>query len=415
LLPSRFRGHWRAAIVKISKTKVDALKPKKSDYIIQDDVVPGFGVRIYPSGIKTYIFQYRRKHRTRRIALGKHGVLTPHTARQKAVELWNQVNNGDDPSANRYALDAGTTVAKLCKLYLEEGCDHKKPSTIEIDKGRILRHINPLLGKEIVADVTTDDVTKFMKDIIAGKTAADVRTKSRGRARVQGGKGTASRTVGLLGGIFTFAIRKGIRSDNPVRTVQKPKDNKRERFLSDGELNALLQLLNAPEDLPLNFNVAPAIKMLLFTGCRKSEILNLKWKYLDFKNRYILLPDSKTGDKKIPLNQPAIDVLNSVSKVSKNPYVFVGTGGGHFTALQKGWEKIRENLDMQDVRIHDLRHSFASILAGSGHSLVMIGKLLGHSDPKTTQIYAHLVDKQQLDASDQVGAYLSTIGKNIDE
>lgn len=340
-------------------------------------------------------------------------MLTPHKARQKAVELWNQVNDGGDPSVERYALDEQITMSELCDLYLKEGCDHKKKSTIETDKGRIIRHIKPLMGKAVAANVTTDDVIKFMNHIIAGKTVADVKTKSRGRARVQGGKGTASRTVGLLGGIFTFAIRKGIRIDNPVRTVQKPKDQKRERFLSEEELKALLVLLDNPKDLPLNFNVVPVIKMLLFTGCRKSEILTLKWKYLDLKNRYILLPDSKTGDKKIPLNQPAINVLKSVSKVSENQYVFVGLSGGHFTALQKGWEKIRAHLDMKDVRIHDLRHSFASILAGSGYSLVMIGKLLGHADPKTTQIYAHLVDKQQSEASDQVGSYISNLGKDV--
>ena len=391
---------------KISKSIVDKAKPQKTDYIVWDEGVPGFGVRIYKSGVKSYVFQYRKGKRTRRIALGKHGVLTPSKARSKAIEFWNDVNDGGDPSADRYKLNDQINMSELCDLYLIEGCSHKKPSTLATDKGRISRHIKPLLGSLRASEVSSDDVNKFMNDIISGKTAVDQKTKSRGRARVTGGKGTASRTVGLLGGIFSFAIQKGLRVDNPVRLVKKPKDRKRERFLSDVELKRLFRFLNEPLDVTLNPNIVPAIKLLLLTGCRKSEILELKWSYIDFENSYLMLPDSKTGEKKVPLNYYSIQTLKELPQVKGNQYVFASSNGGHYKGLQKSWEKVRARLNMEDVRIHDLRHSFATILASQGASLLLIGKMLGHSDPKTTQIYAHLVDKEAIKASASVGDFL---------
>ena len=388
---------------KISKSVVDKSKPQKSEYFIWDEGIPGFGVRIYPSGIKSYIFQYRKGKRTRRIALGKHGVLTPHKARNKAIDYWNQTNDGGDPSVERYQSSNDLSVSELCDLYLAEGCSHKKASTLATDKGRITRHIKPSIGKMLASEVSKDDVSKFMNDIIAGKTAVDEKTKSRGRARVTGGKGTASRTIGLLGGIFTFAIQKGIRDDNPVHSVKKPKDNKRQRFLSELELKRLFEFLNQPDGLSLNSNAVPAIKLLLLTGCRKSEILTLKWDYVDFENSYLLLPDSKTGEKKVPVNDLGIQTLNGLKRIKGNPYVFPSTNGGHYTGLQKCWEKVRAHLGLEGVRIHDLRHSFATIMASQGASLLLIGKVLGHADPKTTQIYAHLVDKDVRLITDTVG------------
>jgi len=391
---------------KISKSIVDKAKPAGKEYLVQDDIIPGFALRVYPSGTKSYVFQYRFQGRTKKVAIGKHGPMSPHKARQKAVELWNQVNDGEDPSGDRFKISDEITISKLCDLYLLNGCSHKKQSTLATDKGRIERHIKPLLGNMVASAVATDDVNTFMNDIISGKTAIDEKTKPRGRARVTGGKGTASRTVGLLGGIFTFAIQKGVRTDNPVRLVKKPKDKKRQRFLSEGELKRLFVFLNAPSDLNLNPNVVPVLKLLLLTGCRKSEILKLKWNYIDYENQYLILPVSKTGEKKVPLNEHSIQTLKELPRIKGNSYVFASYNGNHYTGLQKGWEKIRVHLQMEDVRIHDLRHSFATILASQGASLLLIGKMLGHADPKTTQIYAHLVDKEALKATQTVGQTL---------
>ncbi len=283
---------------KISKSIVDKAKVRNSEYFIWDEGIPGFGVRVYPSGVKSYIFQYRKGKRTRRMVLGKHGVITPHKARAKAVKYLNKLNDGEDPSADRHKLNNQITVSELCDLYLQEGSSHKKLSTLATDEGRIRRHIKPLLGNMRASEVSTDDIRVFMKDVIAGKTAIDIKTKARGRARVTGGKGTASRTVGLLGGIFTFAIQKGLRTDNPVRLVKKPKDQKRQRFLSEIELKRLFHFLDQDNGMVFNMNVIPIIKMLLLTGCRKSEIVELKWKFIDLENKFLILPETKTGEKK---------------------------------------------------------------------------------------------------------------------
>lgn len=397
---------------KLSKSVVNKAKAQSAEYVIWDVAIPGFGLRVYPSGVKSYIFQYRNGQRTRKIVIGRHGAMTPHNARDKAVKFWNQVNDGGDPSADRYKLSDAITVSELCDLYLAEGCSHKKQSTLATDKGRIARHIKPLLGSMNVVDVSTDDVTKFMNDIISGKTAVDIKTKTRGRAIVTGGKGTALRTVGLLGGIFSFAIQKGVRADNPVHSVKKPKDRKMERFLTETELGILFQFLNDPSALVLNHNAIPAIKLLLLTGCRKSEILKMKWEYVDLTNNYLTLPDSKTGEKKVPLNDQSLQVLKTIPRIKGNPHVFTAANKKHFTGLQKCWEKIRAYLQMDDVRLHDLRHSFATILANQGASLLLIGKMLGHSDPKTTQIYAHLVDKEALKATQTVGKTLEGFLQN---
>lgn len=390
----------------ISKSIVDKAKPTTKEYLVQDNVIPGFALRVYPSGTKSYIFQYRFKGRTKKVVIGRYGPMSPYKARQKAVELWNKVNDGGNPSADRNNLSNEISISELCDLYLVEGCSHKKESTLDTDKGRITRHIKPLIGSMRASEVSSDDVDKFMNHVIVGKTAIDKKTKSRGRARVTGGEGTASRTVGLLGGIFTFAIQKGIRADNPVRSVKKPKDKKRQRFLTQIELKRLFEFLDKPTDLTLNPNAIPAIKLLLLTGCRKSEILSMKWSYIDFENHYLLLPDSKTGEKKVPLNNESIDTIKQLPKIGGNQYVFASSKGGHYSGIQKSWEKIRVHLDMEDVRIHDLRHSFATILASQGASLLLIGKMLGHADPKTTQIYAHLVDDEAKKASSDVAGYL---------
>ena len=278
------------------KSKVDAAKPRSKEYILFDESFPGFGVRIFPSGVKSYIFQYRSGKHTRRMAIGKHGIITPHKARAKATELQNMVYDGHDPSVERKQVTECFTVAELCQQYLEEGCGHKKPSTISVDKGRIARHIIPLLGSNLVKDISTDDVEIFMTAIASGKTAADVKTGVKGgRAIVRGGKGTASRTVGLLGGIFTFAIRKGYVNFNPVRGVKKPKDGQRKRFLSGNEFKKTWKFLGDPQGVSVNSNAIPAIKLLLLTGGRKSEILKLKWSFVSFESQYLLLPDSKNG------------------------------------------------------------------------------------------------------------------------
>ncbi|WP_173088753.1 site-specific integrase [Devosia sp. 1635] len=385
---------------RLSKKTVDAAEAQSKEYIIWDDGFPGFGLRVFPSGKKSYVFQYRATGRTRRIAIGLHGAWTPEKALRRAVKLRDEVNDGKDPSTERHQLAADISVADLCNIYLVEGCGNKKQSTIDTDRRRIARHIRPILGHLPVRSVSKADVELFMKDVIAGRTAGDIKTRRHGLARVRGGTGTAARTLGLLGAMFTFAIGRQLRADNPVRGVTKPKDRQLDRFLTKEELARLGRVLGAPEGMSLNQSAVTIIKLLALTGCRKSEIVKLRWSEVDFETGSLRLLDSKTGPRKLPLNQAALDLLGARRRIAGNPYVFPATSGtGHFTALQKGWVTIRAAADLNDVRIHDLRHSFATTLASSGHSLLVIGSLLGHKDLRTTQIYAHLVDDAQRRAS----------------
>lgn len=262
--------------------------------------------------------------------------------------------------------------------------------TLSSDQGRINRHIIPLLGKMRVKDVTRGDIERFQQSVAEGKTAITEKTE-KSRATVTGGKGVATRTMGLLGGIFTFAVDRGMRADNPVHGVKKFKENRFERFLTSEELKALGKALKKAEKEGENIFAIAAIRLLILTGCRKNEILSLKWKHIDFERSCLRLPNSKTGAKVVPLGQAAIELLKKMPKHEGNPYVLVGDKEGtHFVALQKIWVDIRTSAGMPDLRLHDLRHSFASVGAGSGHSLLMIGALLGHRDAKTTARYAHL-------------------------
>jgi integrase len=286
----------------------------------------------------------------------------------------------------------------------------------------------------VVREVTTGDVRRFLAAVAAGKTRADVKTGKRGRAIVEGGKGTATRTVGLLGGIFSFAVSEGYRPDNPVRGVKRYPDKKAERFLSAAELKRLGDALSASEkawaahvratdewlaagkqgpepkaaEEAENPVALTAIRLLVLTGCRKSEILALKLEHVDLAWSCLRLPDSKTGAKVVPLGAPALALLTELSRTEGNPYVLPGTiAGKHFVGLPRVWERLRKRAELPGVRLHDLRHSFASAGAAAGDSLLVIGKLLGHHDAKTTSRYAHLADDPLKAAADRISTKIA--------
>jgi integrase len=392
---------------KLTKKKVDAAKPKANEYFVWDNDLPGFGLRVFPSGKKSYLVQYRTHRRTRRYTIGLHGPFTPDKARDEAMALLAKIAKGGDPAAEKAEIQKDISIADLCDLYLEEGCGTKKESTIATDKGRIERHIKPLLGKKRVRAIAKSDVEKFLKDVADGKTKADTKTKKRGRAIVRGGKGTASRAVGLLGGIISFAVDKKLRPDNPVHGVKKFPTKRIDKFLSSFELGKLGKVLKRAEGESINSSAIAAIRLLIFTGCRKSEILTLEWEHVDWENRCLRLADSKTGQKIVHLGAPALELLSSLTKVKGNSYVLPGgQKGTHFVGLQKVWAKIRVWEGLDGVRIHDLRHGFASTGVLGGGGLFMVGKLLGHKDSKTTQIYAHLADDAAKQAADRIASQI---------
>ncbi|MFA4994811.1 MAG: tyrosine-type recombinase/integrase [Bdellovibrionales bacterium] len=396
---------------KITKRIVDSLTADKKtgDITVWDTEVSGFGLRCRVAGGKYYAVKVRCKGKQRWVTIGRHGSpWTPEEARQEAMRLLGDVAKDVDPSEKRDADRHALTVKELCALYLKEGCATKKASTLATDRGRITRHILPLMGRLRVKDVSRADVERFVQDVAQGKTVTDVKTVRYGRAIVSGGKGTATRTAGLLSGIFTFAVGRGLRADNPVYGVKRFKDKKCERFLSEKELGRLGKALRKAEKDGENKSTLDAIRLLMLTGCRKSEILTLRWQFVDMDRGCLRLPESKTGAKIVPIGKAAVDLLRSLPKNEGSPYVFASNKEGtHIVGIQKVWDSVRESAKLADVRLHDLRHSFASIGASNGDSLLMIGALLGHKDAKTTARYAHLSDNPIKQAADRIAGVIA--------
>ncbi len=388
---------------KISKRAIDAIKAGGADVFLWDDELPGFGLKVTPTGRKVYVLQARIANRVRRFTIGKHGApWTPDSARLEAKRLIGLIATGADPTTEKAALKRDITISALCDLYLEEGGKTKKPRTLGLERSLIERHIKKLIGHSSVLSLTQRDVERLLANIAAGKSAADIKTKKRGRAIVRGGKGIANRTIELLASIMTFAIARHVRADNPVRGVRKFKLQPRQRFLTSDEMATLGTKLMEAEAVEDPYALA-AIRFLLFTGCRKSEALTLQWAWVDLERAVINLPDSKTGAKPVLLTAPALDLLSNLPRIKDNPYVFAGRGPvTHFVGLHRVWGRIRQAAGIPEVRIHDLRHSFASVGAGRGDSLYVVGKLLGHTQARTTQRYAHLADTPLRIAGDAI-------------
>ena len=307
---------------KLSKRTVETIRPDPAGRDVfmwdsGDGALKGFGVRMKPSGAASYLVQYRtREGRTRRLVLGKVGVLTPDRARAIAGDKLTEVAKGGDPSAERHrARREALAMAPLADLYLVEGPaakPNKKASSWAADRSNIERHVKPLLGRKLAASLTHDDVVKFQRDVAVGKSKADIKTKKHGRAIVDGGPGTAARSLAVLGAMLEWAAhpdRKLIQA-NPAKGVKLLRAGKRERFLSETELAKLADALARLEaEHRLSPTAAAAIRLLLLSGCRKSEILSLRWEWVDIERGVLRLPDSKTGAKVVPLAAAAEKLL----------------------------------------------------------------------------------------------------------
>ena len=278
----------------------------------------------------------------------------------------------------------------------------KKASTLATDRGRIERHIKPLLGRHSVASVTREDIETFMHDVAAGKTAGKTKTKPRGLAHVRGGKGTASRTVGLLGAIFTYAVRRRIRPDNPVHGVVRPADGRRERRLTDDECKALGVALRKSEAQNIWPAAIAVARFLAISGWRSGEALGLRWDELDLARRTAALGDTKTGRSVRPLSHAACDLLRGLTR--SGHLVFAATrGDGRMAGFPKLWTKIAKLGGLPaDVTPHTLRHSYASLAGDLGYSELTIAALIGHKGHSITSRYVHTADAVLLAAADAV-------------
>ena len=397
---------------KITKRAVDALAAQKSaEVVMWDQELRGFGIRARVGGAKTYILHYRagtgRGAPLRKLTIGKHGSpWTPDLARTEAKRLLGLIASGEDPAEHRATERKALTLAELCDLYLAEGATHKKPSTLKADRGRIIHHIKPLLGRVRVDKLARADIERMLIDIKAGKTAAPAPNEGERKpgSIATGGSGVAAQCVALMSTLLAFAVARGLRSDNPARGAKKPPVRKMERFLSEEEIAWLAVALDAESRRTGNPYPAAAIKLLLLTGGRRGEIVGLRWEHVDFERQCLRLPDSKTGAKIIYLNAPALEILAELPRISTNPYVVPGTREqAPLGGIDKVWFRVRAAAGLRGVRLHDLRHSFASMGVAGGLSLPIIGALLGHKHPTTTGRYAHLSADPLRAANDVVG------------
>ena len=394
---------------KIGLREVRALQPAR---IIWDSAVIGFGARRQAGDAVSYFLKYRTGDgRQRWMTIGRHGSpWTPDTARDRAREILGEVVAGADPGGEKIAKRKALTVAELCDRYFEDALAGrvrtrskaaKRASTLTIDRGRIDRHIKPLLGAMSVAAVTRHDVEKFLHEVADGRTAGKTKTKTRGLARVTGGQTAANRSVGLLGAIFTYAVRKDMRPDNPVRGVTLFADRKRERRLSDDEYAKFGEALRQAEKTLWPAAVAAA-HFIALTGFRRGEALSLKWPEIDLARRTATLADTKTGKSIRPLSCAACDVLRGLSRTGE--LVFPPSrGDGRMTGFPKFWARIAKLGGLPaDVTPHILRHSYASLASDLGYSEPTIAALVGHKGRSITSRYVHSADAVLLAAADAV-------------
>ena len=376
----------RRAMLAINKRTVDSLKVEGKDVVFWDRDVPGFGIRVYPSGRKIYTVQSRGPDGIRRVSLGRHGDLTPDRARRQAMATIDRIKRGEEPVQ---AAAPVFTVADLAKRYLEAHVDvNCNAHTQGIYRGSLENHILPALGNKAVSKVGRAEVSALHYNLRETPRAAN-------------------RALMVLSKMFSLAEVWGLASPggNPCRYVIRYKEGMRERFLTEEEYRRVGAAMCALEGRgELQSRAAAAFRLLMLTGCRLGEILSLRWDDVDRKAGELRLRDAKTGSRKVALTPVAMRVLSGIPRVGKSPWVFSGKNPKHrLSTLTPYWHFVRKEAEVEDVRIHDLRHSYASRALALGESLTMIGRLLGHTDVGSTARYAHLARDAERVAVARVG------------
>lgn len=381
-------------MARLTKRFVDSAPPPEQggvDRFYWDESVTGFGLRVKPSGVRSYIIQYRQGKRSRRLTLGKHGVLTPDEARSLARQQLGQVARGEDPAAERRKRREAPTMRDLAEDYLERhAIPNKRPASVSGDQGMLKNYVLPKFANDQVADLTRRD----FEPLIQGLSKKPY---------------LANRLRSLLSKMFALAIEWGWRDDNPVARLPKFQEERRDRWLSEAELERLGAVLDSHP----NQRAAAIVRLLILTGARRGEVLGMTWDQLDLERGVWTKPAHTTKQKRtehVPLSEAAWMLLREVRSQSPEDarYVFPGDAPGQpITTIKRFWRQVCARADLDDVRIHDLRHTFASHLVSSGVSLPVVGRLLGHTQAQTTQRYAHLADDPLREAANLLGYELS--------
>lgn len=389
---------------RVTKRLVDAARPPaRGEARIWDTDIRGFVVRVYASGAKVYSLKYRRGSRQRWYRIGVHGSpWTPETARDEARKILSEIHEGADPQEERLIDRKAMTVADMIDLYVTEGPKdrpNKRESSWRRDRMDLNNHVRPLLGRMAAQELSPKIVARFQSDVREGKTARDRRLGPRSRAIVRGGDGAALRAVMSLSAMLGWAVRRELVTDNPVLKIEKIQQRAHERFLSPQEIDRLFRAIDALKgDGRLFEAFGDIIELLLETGARRTEIAELRWTEVDLDRRLIMLPPHRTkvGGRNrmraIALSDTACALL--ARRERRGELVFQSfLGDQPLQGLSKAWERVRAHAGLSDVRLHDLRHTFASMALQGGAPLAIVGRALGHRNASSTERYAHLRDE----------------------
>lgn len=404
-------------MAKFTKTEVDNLKPREKDYFAWADDPKGFGIKVFTSGVRSFVFQYRTKEgKSRRYTIGKlSDTLTVEQARKVAKDLFRDVLSGLDPMGHKQARREAMTVAQLCAAYLDSPTFSEKAlSTQTVDRGRIERHVLPLLGGEFADMLTADQVRRMKADITAGKTAGNFKTKFRGLAKVTGGAGTANKAVLVLRAAYAWAVRESMLDSNPAASVEVEQSGQRETILDGADAYASLftTLEKMENELRIRKPAADALRLIALTGMRRGEVTGLKWQHVELQRGRIVFPPrehktgKRTGKPRIILLPPHAVVLIQRQPTGKPAeYVFSGTKKDAQITLTRDWQRVRKEAKLPDGMVmHELRHSIGSHLAMSGASAVEVMQALGHKQISTTQRYIHFAEQARSTLAERAAA-----------
>lgn len=420
-------------MTRLTWTLIERSAPATKRYYVWDDNPWGFGLSVFPSGLKSFVLQYRTAEgKSRRATIGKVGSMTPDQARARAQEMTEIVRNGGDPLEDKAATKAALTVGDLLDAYLSsEAFAEKAPSSRFTDQGRIENHLRPLLGKKFVEKLKTEDVKRARREIALGKTARDAKTGWRARSIVRGGEGTARQALRLLAAMFAWAMKEGLASNNPARGVNNGGDGQRNIVMRDGEdYQRLFETLNRLEsEARIRPAVADVVRIIALTGARRGEIIGLEWREVDLQRRVITIPPDrhKTGRRTgspriIGLPERAMEIITRQPRGEPQDLVFPpiskDDAGRIYPSSRKGapgridmtgpWKIICKEAKLPDgIGLHGLRHSLATHMATQGAQAADIMTALGHRKLATAQRYIHYAEDARVAVAERAATIVS--------